>query len=146
MNPLLIAEEARRSYNLPLTDDNFLLFCARHYDGIFCASDDDFTEDLNRLRYIKKLVTRYKTTGELKERLIMNHILVLNNVFGATVASRILYFKLKDQFDVIKPFLEQLSILPDYYYFIGGQEAEPVDTNLIKSDPIVKSAVKEMVK
>lgn len=130
----------------PLTDETFLLYCSRHYDGRHCATMEDFEEDLNRLRYIKKLVTRYRTTGELKERLIMNHIMVLYNVFGAHVASRIMYFKLKDQFDVIKPFLVQLNILPEFYYNIGGEDTEPVDTEILPMDVKVITAIREMIK
>ena len=68
-----------------LNDDNFLLYCASKYDNIKYASTEEFFEDLNRIKYIKKLVTRYTEYGELKERLILNHIIVLNNCFGAEV-------------------------------------------------------------
>ena len=64
--------------NENLTEKNFLLYCASHYDNAKYASTEDFIEDLNRLKYIKKLITRYLEYGELKERLILNHIIVLD--------------------------------------------------------------------
>ena len=65
--------------NENLTEKNFLLFCASHYDNPQYYNTEDFMEDLNRIKYIKKLITRYVEKGELKERLILNHIIVLNN-------------------------------------------------------------------
>lgn len=99
--------------NDKLTNDNFLLFCASHYDNIRYASTEDFLEDLNRIKYIKKLITRYTEYGELKERLILNHIIVLNNCFGAEILCKILYLKLKPQMQYIKPFLILLNVLPE---------------------------------
>jgi hypothetical protein len=93
-------------------------------------------EDLNRIKYIKKLITRYEQNNDLKERLILNHIIVLNNVFGAHAASRILYYKLKDCFHVIKPFLALINILPDYYHDIDGEKIDttdiPMDNHVVK--------------
>ena len=126
-----------------LTKDTFVLYCTRHYDGRYCATMDDFNEDLNKIKYIRKLVTRYETTGELKERLILNHLIVLNNVFGAVAASRIIYFKLRDQFKVLKPFLSTIGILPDHYYNID-HEGSIVITNMIETDPKVEEALKEL--
>ena len=102
-----------------LTEKNYTLYCAKHYDAKQCASDKEFYEDLNRIKYIKKLLTRYRDTKILKERLILNHIIVLNNVFGPIHSSRILFFKLQTQFDCIKPFLLLLNILPEKYFNIG---------------------------
>ena len=127
----------------PLTKDTFLLYCSRNYDGRYCATMDDFNDDLSRIKYIRKLVTRYETSGELKERLILNHIIVLNNVFGAIAASRILYFKLRDQFSVIKPFLVQIGILPTHYYNID-EEGTIIDTDEIGMDIRVVNALREI--
>jgi len=63
-----------------LTDDNFFVFCARHYDKQ-CHSTEEFIEDLQRIKYIKKLITRYEETGELKERLILNHLINIIKCF-----------------------------------------------------------------
>lgn len=99
--------------NEVLTEDNFILYCAKHYDGRHCSSTEEFYEDLKRIGYIRKLITRYIISGDLKERLILNHIIILNNVFGPTVTCRILYFKLEEYMKYIKPFLVLLNILPE---------------------------------
>ena len=128
-----------------LTEETFLLYCSRHYDGRYCASLEDFSDDLARIKYIKKLITRFQTTEELKERLILNHIIVLYNVFGAIPAARILYFKLKAQFDIIKPFLVLINIMPERFYNIE-EELAIVDGNDINMNQIVVNALREMVK
>jgi hypothetical protein len=115
-----------------LNDDNFLIYSARHYDNSFCCSTDEFLEDLKRIKYIKKLLTRYIDTGELKERLILNHIIVLNNMFGVEHVCRILYLKLSDYFNYIMPFLILLNVLPDKLYNIKEQSV--IDLNMITMD------------
>jgi hypothetical protein len=115
-----------------LNDKNFFLYCASHYDNVRYASTEDFIEDLNRIKYIKKLITRYTEYGELKERLILNHIIVLNNCFGPETCCKILYFKLKDQMKYIKPFLILLQILPEKIYNVGDEFV--IDTDLIEMD------------
>jgi hypothetical protein len=96
-----------------ITKDNFVLICAKHYNSRQLSSTEEFLEDLKRVSYIRKLITRYNQTGELKERLILNHIIILNNVFGPEFTTKVLYFKMKDVFDQIKPFLVLLNTLPD---------------------------------
>jgi hypothetical protein len=115
-----------------LTDKNFLLYCASHYDNVEYASTEDFLEDLNRIKYIKKLITRYIEYGELKERLILNHIIILNNCFGPEVLNRVLYLKLKPQMKYIKPFLILLEIMPDKIYNVNDETV--IDTNMIEMD------------
>lgn len=126
----------------PLTKDNFFLYCAKNYDGRFGSSTEDLQSDINRIKYIKKLVSRYQTTGELKERLILNHIIVLNNVFGPEATNRILYFKLSENFDVIKPFLVKINILPKYIYNIDGENI--IDTDMISMDMRVIGVLRQI--
>lgn len=128
--------------NEKLTDKNFLLYCASHYDNARYASTEDFVEDLNRLKYIKKLVTRYIEYGELKERLILNHIIVLNNCFGPEVLCRILYLKLRPQMKYIKPFLLLLDVLPDRLYNIDDEHI--IDTNLIEIDSNIVAKLRKV--
>ena len=128
--------------NEKLTDKNFLLFCATHYDNAQYASTEDFIEDLNRLKYIKKLITRYIETGELKERLILNHIIILNNCFGPEALCKILYLKLKPQMKYIKPFLLLLNILPDKIMNVGDEIL--IDTNLIDIDSVIVSKLRKV--
>lgn len=125
-----------------LTDKNFLLYCASHYDNVKYASTEDFVEDLNRLKYIKKLITRYVEYGELKERLILNHIIVLNNCFGPEVLSRILYLKLKPQMKYVKPFLVLLNIMPERLYNIDYEQI--IDTDLIEMDQNIVAKLRKV--
>lgn len=115
-----------------LTEENFLLFCAKHYDNSRYTSTEEFVEDLNRVKYIKKLVTRYVENNDLKERLILNHIIVLNNCFGPDILCKILYLKLNTQMKYIKPFLILLNILPEKIYNVNDENV--IDTNLIEMD------------
>ena len=74
---------------------------------------DEFEEDLKRFKYIKRLLRKYQDSGDLKERLILNHIIVLNNVFGPEACSTLLLFKLETTlWKYIKPFMEYLNIFP----------------------------------
>ena len=125
-----------------LTDKNFLLFCAHHYDNAQYASTEDFIEDLNRIKYIKKLVTRYIENGDLKERLILNHIIVLNNCFGPEALCKILYLKLNTQMKYVKPFLVLLNIIPDLIYYVGDEKV--VDTNLIEMDELIVAKLRKV--
>jgi hypothetical protein len=118
-----------------LTDENFLIYCAKHYDNPQCYSTEEFLEDLKRIKYIKKLITRYVESGDLKERLILNHLIILSNVFGAEHLSRILYLKMKPQFKYIKPFLVLLNIMPDR--LLNIKDDRNVDTNLIPMDEAI---------
>jgi hypothetical protein len=124
-----------------LTDANFIMFAMKHYDNPSCCSIDEFNEDINRFKYIKKLVTRYTETGELKERLILNHLIILNNVFGAGPLCRMLFLKM-DRLEYIKPFLVLLSILPEFVY--GIREQNVIMTDLIPMDEGVISALRTL--
>lgn len=125
-----------------LTDENFLLFCAHYYDNSKYTSTEEFVEDLNRIKYIKKLITRYVEGDELKERLILNHIIVLNNCFGAEILCKILYLKLNAQLKFIKPFLVLLNILPDKIYNVNDEVV--IDTNLIEMDQNIVNLLRKV--
>lgn len=109
-----------------LTDENFLIEAARHYKNKQCQSTKEFLDDLNRLKYIKKLITRYNKKKEIDERLILNHIIILNNVFGNVFLSRIIFLKLFPQIIFIKPFLLYLNILPDKVYSINSKDYDTI--------------------
>jgi hypothetical protein len=124
--------------NEKLTDENFLIYCAKYYDNPQCHSTEEFLEDLKRIKYIKKLITRYIENGDLKERLILNHLTILCNVFGAEHLNRILYLKMKNQFMYIKPFLILLNILQEKIYEVREEKiidtaTIPMDENIIKA-------------
>ena len=109
-----------------LTENNFLLYCAKKYNNPQALSTEEFLEDLERIKYIKKLITRYLDNGEIRERLILNHIITLKNCFGLELA-KILFLKLEDQFKYVKPFLLYLSILPDKIYNVGDRNVVIMD-------------------
>lgn len=89
-----------------LTNENLFLYAAKHYTNPNFSDIDEFYEDLKRFKYIKRLANRYLDQGELAERLIMNHLVVVFNVFGIEATLNILELKLdKRHWPVIKPFL-----------------------------------------
>lgn len=88
-----------------LTDENFMLFAAKYYENAHCTDLLEFHDDMKRIRYLKRLLKKYEQTGELKERLILNHLVVLYNVFEPRAMTRMLCFKLNDQLQYLKPFL-----------------------------------------
>ena len=125
-----------------LTSSNFLIYCAKHYDNPQCESTDEFLDDLMRIKYIKKLITRYIITGELKERLILNHLIVLNNVFGAEALCKIIWLKLPNYLSYIKPFLVMLNILPDNIY--GINNSDRIDTTLVSMNQEIVNALRKI--
>jgi hypothetical protein len=97
----------------PLSEDNFLLYSIKMYDNPSCKGMNEFYEDLNRIKYIKRLFNKYDTKKILKERLLLNHILILNNVFGVEGCARILFFRIEKKYhSYLKTFLYCLQILP----------------------------------
>ncbi len=112
-----------------LTDDNVLLYAIKAYDSPI-ALTSEFETDYKRVKYIKRLIRRYKISGELKERNILNHIIVFYNVFGIPAATRILFFKIdKKDYDVLKSFLSFLNYLPSTVEGIRGLD---ITTNTIE--------------
>lgn len=97
-----------------LTEDNFLLFAIKNYENPQAVTKDDFDKDLNLFRYIKRLLKRYHKTGELKVHLLINHFIILYNVFGEA-ATPMLFFKIdKSLWSSVKTFVVFLNKLPEY--------------------------------
>jgi len=110
-----------------LNEDNFLLYAMKSYDKPN-AILSEFEEDLHRIKYIKRLFKRYRTTGELKERLILNHIIILSNVFGIIPSVRILFYKLDESdYVMLKTFLLFLNFMPDVVPNIKGKDYSSKD-------------------
>lgn len=124
-----------------LTDENFVLTAARYYNSPGCIDTQEFYEDLNRFKYIKKLFRRYKTNGDLKERLILNHIIVLNNIFGVEVATRLMFFRLDKYYDCLKPFLVLMGNLPE---FVVGVKKDPIRTHEIVMDDVIVAKLRDL--
>lgn len=96
-----------------LTDNNFVLFAAKNYENPQCFDVEEFYDDLKRFAYIKRLFGKYQDTGELKERLILNHLIVLYNLFGINT-TKMLFFKIEtDHYKFLKPFLILLGYMPE---------------------------------
>jgi hypothetical protein len=113
-----------------LNDDNFIIYAMKAYDRPNCVMSE-FEEDLSRIKYVKRLIKRYKTTGELKERLILNHIIVLSNVFGIEPSARMLFFKIdKEDYDILKTFLLFLNYMPRHINGISGNHYNSADIGI----------------
>jgi len=96
-----------------LNRKNFELYAAHNYNNPECIDIDEFKEDLARFKYIKRLLRRYELTEELQERLVMNHLIVLYNVFGIEAANKMIWYKIEpEHWTYIKPFLLFLNYLP----------------------------------
>jgi hypothetical protein len=114
-----------------LNDDNFLIYAMKNYNSPNCIISE-FHDDLKRVKYIKRLIRKYKITNDLKERLILNHIIVLSNVFGAEATTRILFYKVDEKdYDVLKTFLIFLNLLPK---IVSGINGKNINTNVISLD------------
>jgi hypothetical protein len=113
-----------------LDDSNFFLYAAHHYSNP-CVDEQEFMDDLNRIKNIRRLFGRYEKHGELKERLIINHLMVLYNVFDHKAMTRMLAFRLYDQLHILKPFLMLLNYWPERIDNIGA------DCLTIRSNEIV---------
>lgn len=121
-----------------LTDDNFVMFAMKCYVSPSCLMSE-FEGDIKRTKYLKRLFRRYKITKNLKERLILNHIILLNNVFGPEVTARILFYKIDERdYDILKTFLAYLNIMPEIIYGIRGK-------NIYSSDIQIDTNVAEIL-
>jgi len=119
-----------------LTEDNFQLFAMKYYANPHCTDLLEFHDDLKRIRYVKRLFKKYKDTGELKERLILNHLVVLYNMFEARAMTRMLFLKLEDYHDYLKPFLIMLNYWPTQIGLVDGKRI--VDSDVSLDSGIVK--------
>ena len=97
-----------------LNEDNYLLFAIKFYDNPQAVTKDDFEDDLKRIKYVKRLLKRYKNTGVLKTHLILNHIIVLFNVFNDATVPLLFYNMEEDLWPSIKSFLVYLKRIPEY--------------------------------
>ena len=105
-----------------LNDDNFLMYAMREYSNVQCTDIEEFYDDLKKIKYIKRLFNVYKNNGQLKERLILNHLIIFYNVFTVHAGTRILFYKIeKDFWPILKTFLIYLDRMPDKIDSIRGE-------------------------
>jgi hypothetical protein len=118
-----------------LTNENFMMYAMKAYDRPNCIMSE-FKDDLKRFNYLKRLFLRYRKYDEMREQLVINHLVVLYNVFGPEVATRMLFFKMsKEDYSALKTYLIFLSIMPDRVKGIKGHDIVsseiPVDQKVV---------------
>ena len=97
-----------------LTPENINMFAMKHYDNPSCVDEQEFLDDMKRFKYLKRLFRKYDTSKDLKMRLIINHIIILANVFGVDAATSLLFFKIeKNHWSILKSFLIFLHYMPE---------------------------------
>ena len=111
-----------------LNDDNFLMYAMKEYNDVQCTDIEEFYDDLKKIKYIKRLFNIYTNTGQLKERLILNHLIVFYNVFSVQAGTRILFYKIeKDFWPILKTFLIFLDRMPEKIDSIRGETVRASD-------------------
>ena len=118
-----------------LNDESFLIYAAKCYDRPHILQSE-FEDDLKRIKYVKRLLRKYRQTGEFKERLVLNHVIILSNVFGVEATTNMLFFKVdQEDYPLLKTILIYLNYMPsrlnvtfDKYYI--RQEEIPVDLSI----------------
>jgi hypothetical protein len=120
-----------------LNDDNFMIYAMKCYDSPNCIMSE-FEGDIKRTKYLKRLFRRYKVTKSLKDRLILNHIILLNNVFGPEATARILFYRIDERdYDILKTFLLYLNIMPNIVKGIRGKNIKvdeiPLDMQIAET-------------
>ena len=98
-----------------LTKDNIMMYAIQQYHNPSCEGMSEFNDDMKRFKYVKRLFRKYEESGILKERLLLNHIIVLYNLFGAEASSTLLFFKTEQvHWPTLKGILEFLNIMPEH--------------------------------
>ena len=124
-----------------LNEKNYVHFEMKYNDNRQCTSVEEFNDDLNKIKYVKRLFNRFLETGELRTNLILNHLIVIYNVFENEAATRMLFFRVEKKFySILKPFLIFLNRLPAKVKGIGGED---IQTNHI---PLNETTIKELRK
>ena len=120
-----------------LAESTFLLYASKHYENPQCSDIAEFEEDLKRFQYLRKLFGRYRQDDDLKERLILNHLIIIYNVFGPE-ATNMLFMRLHEYHEYLKPFVEYLNFMPEFIQY--------EDVFLHKSSIISDSFISEKLK
>ena len=115
-----------------ITKDNWLLFAQHHYDNPTLQKEQEFYDDIKRFKYLKRLFRKYETTKSIKIRLVINHIIVLSNVFGVEAACTLLLFKVEESY---WPYLKSVLEYLNYLY--------PHELESVKSDKNIDRLLKE---
>jgi len=122
-----------------LTESTFLLYAMKHYDNPQCTEMSEFEEDIKRFQYLRKLFSRYRQDNDLKERLILNHLIVLYNVFGLQ-ATPMIFMRLHEYHEYLKPFVEYLNYMPELLVY----DDIVLSKHSINGDVLVENRLKEI--
>lgn len=116
------------------SDEMFLLYAAKHYDNPQCIDIEEFHDDIKRFKYLKRLFGKYQESGDIRERLVLNHLIILYNVFGKQT-TKMLFYKLKDYLEHLKPFLILMGHMPEKLDGLDGvlyrSSDIPLDQNIV---------------
>lgn len=114
-----------------ITENNIELFCMHKYNNPQCISTEDYSDDMKRFKYLKRHLNHYLASGELKERLILNHLIMIYNLFDNESGTRILFYKIEDNsWAVLKPFLIYLKRMPKIVRGVKGTDIRDGDIQL----------------
>jgi len=123
-----------------ITDSNYLLYAMRGYENPHCVDVLEFDEDLKKIKYLKKLFSLYRKDGELKERLILNHLITFFNVFEFEHAIRILFLRVDEShYSLLKSFLVYLNKMPDEVCGINGK-------NINREDLVIEENILQILR
>ena len=115
-----------------ITKDNWLLYAQHHYDNPTLQKEQEFYDDIKRFKYLKRLFRKYNATKNIKIRLVLNHVIVLGNVFGVEAACTLLLYKVEKMY---WPYLKSVLVYLDYLY--------PHELNDVKTDKNIDELLKE---
>ena len=120
-----------------LNENTIDMYMMRSYVNPQCIGIEEYNEDTSRIKYIKRLMNRYTNSGELKERLLLNHIIVMYNLFGPVATTRILFYTVNEQhWSALKTFMTFLQTMPDDIRGIRGKTIRssdiPIDITVAK--------------
>ena len=119
-----------------LNEGNFLLYAMKEYSNVQCTDVEEFYDDLKKIKYIKRLFNIYVKDGQLKERLILNHLIIFYNVFSVEAGTRILFYKIEKEFwPILKTFLIYLDRMPDKIDPVLGEQI--LSTNIPLEDKVI---------
>ena len=120
-----------------INENNIELYCMKFYDNPQCIGTEDYRDDMKRFKYLKRLLNHYLTTHELKQRLILNHLIMIYNLFENEAATRILFYKIdENSWQVLKPFLIYLKRMPRVVRGIRSKDIR--DSDIILDQNVVK--------
>jgi hypothetical protein len=122
-----------------LTESTFLLYAMKHYDNPQCTEMSEFEEDIKRFQYLRKLFSRYRQDEDLKERLILNHLIVIFNVFGPQ-ATNMLFMRLHEYHEYLKPFVLYLNYMPELLVY----DDMMVNADSIDGDLFIETRLREI--